>query len=202
MNAKDRKIKKASGIPVYCSFDAIEPIIKLIPNPDNPNQHPDEQIKLLSKIIKGNGWRDRITVSNRSGMIVKGHGRYLAAKHLGLKKVPVDYQDYSSESEEIADLIADNKISEFSIVDEDLAMDLINSLDLDFDVNLAGFGIEDFIDSANHNGDKKKNENASGNYQLINLKYQIIVECDGEKHQAELLKKFEKEKIECRPLIL
>ena len=38
----------ADGVPVFCAHDAIVPLKDLRPNPKNPNQHPPEQIKLLS----------------------------------------------------------------------------------------------------------------------------------------------------------
>ena len=66
-------------IPVYCAHDEIVDIAKVVPNPQNPNQHPKKQLELLIQIIKESGWRNAITVSTRSGMIVKGHGRYAAA---------------------------------------------------------------------------------------------------------------------------
>ena len=33
----------AGGVPVFCAHDAIVAIEKLVPNPKNPNQHPDGQ---------------------------------------------------------------------------------------------------------------------------------------------------------------
>ena len=39
------------GVPVYCVYDEILKISDLKPNPKNPNQHPQEQIRLLSEII-------------------------------------------------------------------------------------------------------------------------------------------------------
>ena len=68
-------------VPVYCAYDEIVDIEKVVPNPKNPNQHSKKQIDLLAKIIKGTGWRNSITVSTRSGFIVKGHGRLAAAIH-------------------------------------------------------------------------------------------------------------------------
>ena len=35
----------AGGVPVFCAHDAIVAIEKLIPNPKNPNTHPDAQIQ-------------------------------------------------------------------------------------------------------------------------------------------------------------
>lgn len=139
------KTKTADGIRVYCSHDKIVNIDELKPNPKNPNQHPDEQIELLSKIILQNGWRDRITVSNLSGLIVKGHGRYMAAIGAGLGEVPVDYQDYEDAAAEYADLIADNKIAELSEVDNEAARALIESLD-NFDIDSLDLSCYGFLD--------------------------------------------------------
>lgn len=60
-------------------------IEKLVGNPRNPNKHPQNQIELLAKIIKAQGWRNPIVVSRRSGFVVKGHGRLEAARLLGLE---------------------------------------------------------------------------------------------------------------------
>lgn len=111
-------ISEASGIPIYCAFDQLEETASLRPNPRNPNRHSGEQIALLAKIVSAQGWRAPITVSNRSGFVVRGHGRLLAAMRLGLKQVPVDYQDYMSEQEELADLVADNRLAELAEVDD------------------------------------------------------------------------------------
>jgi 5-methylcytosine-specific restriction endonuclease McrA len=100
-----------------CAFVKMVDIGEVKPNPRNPNQHSPEQIILLAKLIKEHGWRSPITVSNLSGYVVRGHGRLLAAQHLGLKQVPVDYQDYESNEMELADLLADNKISELADLD-------------------------------------------------------------------------------------
>jgi hypothetical protein len=113
---------------VKCSYHKLVKVEDLKPNPMNPNQHPEEQIELLAAIIKQIGFRDPVTVSNRSGYIVRGHGRQLAALKLELKKVPVDFQDYQNESDEMADLVADNKIQEFSYFDDEKLKGLLTSI--------------------------------------------------------------------------
>jgi len=128
------------GIPVYCAVDKIVDIEKIVPNPRNPNQHGDSQIELLAKIIKAQGWRAPITVSTRSGMIVRGHGRMMAARKLGLSQVPVDYQDYANEAEEWADLIADNRIAELAEINNRMLMDLIEEIDTGIiDLEITGY---------------------------------------------------------------
>ena len=133
------------GVPVWCSHDDIRDLASLVPNPKNPNTHPLPQIKLLGKIIKEQGWRGPITVSLRSGMIVKGHGRREAALQAGLVSCPVDLQEYESEAAEHADMIADNRIAELAEMDAGKLSDLLNELKvMDLDMELTGFTEDEF----------------------------------------------------------
>ena len=132
------------SVKVYCSYDEMVDITQVIPNPRNPNTHSDRQVELLAKIIEYQGWRVPITVSKRSGFIVRGHGRLLAAQALDLDTVPVDYQDYANEAEEWADLIADNRIAELAEIDNTLLKDLIQEIDTgEIDLTLTGFDEEE-----------------------------------------------------------
>jgi len=140
MRAVKVKEELADGIPVYCAFDKLVEVADLKPNPRNPNQHPQQQVTLLAKIIKTQGWRAPITVSTRSGFVVRGHGRLLAARLLSKTVVPVDYQAYATEGEEYADLIADNRIAELAEMDPVALKDLILDIDTgDLDIELTGF---------------------------------------------------------------
>ncbi len=85
-NAAERA--KINHVNVFCAYDEIVQIEELKPNPKNPNTHPDEQIKMLADIIAQTGWRAPITVSTRSGFIVKGHGRLKAAQLAGCESAP------------------------------------------------------------------------------------------------------------------
>jgi ParB-like chromosome segregation protein Spo0J len=129
-----------STIPVWCRYDEAVDVEAMVPNPRNPNTHPEKQIALLSKIIRAQGWRAPITVSNRSGFIVKGHGRLQAAKLLQVAQVPVERQDYATEAEEWQDCIADNRIAELAEIDNAALKDLLETLDDgQNDMDLTGF---------------------------------------------------------------
>ena len=159
------------GVKVFCAFDEFVDLTKVIPNPRNPNKHPDKQVELLAKIIMNQGWRAPITVSKLSGFIVRGHGRYEAAKLMRVDQVPVDYQEYASAAEEWADLIADNRIQELSSMDTGILKDLLLEIDVgDFDMDLTGFdnkslealmtipgGNPDDVDMPNHGEDAGDN---------------------------------------------
>lgn len=140
---------QAAGIPVYCAHDAIVRAADLIPNPKNPNKHPQAQIEALGAIIRGSGWRNPITVSTRSGLVVKGHGRLLAAQLEELDEVPVDYQDYESEAAELADLTADNRIAELAETDNKMLIEIFGTIDAsDLDFGLSGYSKDEYAEIA------------------------------------------------------
>ncbi len=127
---------------IKCAFDELVELHKLIPNPRNPNKHPEKQIKMLAKIIDYQGQRSPIIVSTRSGFITKGHGRLEAIQSLKWEKAAVDFQDYASEAEEHADMIADNKIAELAENDPNIINSLALEMPEGFDMDL--LGIPDF----------------------------------------------------------
>jgi ParB-like chromosome segregation protein Spo0J len=130
---------------IHCAYDKLVNVGKLTPNPRNPNRHPENQIKLLAKIIQEQGWRAPIIVSRRSNMIVAGHGRYAAAKLIGLKQAPVNYQDFESEAAETAHMLADNKLAELSEMDGTELAGLLKEMgSTAFD--LTGFSTKDLED--------------------------------------------------------
>ena len=147
-NSSPSAIPAAPGsIPVHCAHDAVVSVSDLKPHPKNPNRHPAEQIALLAKVISHRGWRAPIVISTRSGFIVAGHGRLDAALKLGCKEVPVDYQEFASDADEVAHLVADNKLAELAETDNDVLTRLLEEdvRGSGLDVALAGIleSIED-----------------------------------------------------------
>lgn len=127
-------------IAVHCAYDEMVDINKLKPHPKNYNTHPQKQIELLAKNIKELGWRHPITVSKLSGYIVSGHARYTAAKYLGVKKVPVNFQDFKDESEEKIVMIADNRIAELAEIDKTALNKLLQEINFEGkDFDLTGY---------------------------------------------------------------
>ena len=122
-------------IEVHCLHDEMVEVANIVENP-----HPDRQLDILAAIIRSQGFRSPIVVSKKSGFIVTGHGRYQAALRLGLDSVPVNYQDFATEAEEWAHLIADNKLSELSENDPESLRDLLTNIQSsDLDSILSGF---------------------------------------------------------------
>lgn len=60
------------------------------PYKNNAKKHPQSQVDNVAESIKTLGWRQPI-VLDKNGVIIIGHGRFLAAKQLGLKTAPCHY---------------------------------------------------------------------------------------------------------------
>jgi ParB-like chromosome segregation protein Spo0J len=190
---------------INCSYTKLVSVDELVKHPKNPNTHTPKQIQLLAKIIKAQGFRQPIVVSKRSGFIVKGHGRLESAILAGLQEVPVDIQDYKSEAEEYADMIADNRIAELSQMNSDTLIDLIEELEeVDFDLDLTGFeeyDIDQLIKDVSEQEEEKEEENVQGmeyskkikapNYEIKGENPNIEELFDLEKYKS-LLKEIEK----------
>lgn len=134
----DKPHENMDNPQIYCAYTDLAATDSLVENPRNPNKHPEGQIAALAKIIRHQGWRNPIVVSKRSGFVIKGHGRLLAARMLGLEEVPVDYQDYDNEAAEWADMVADNKIAELSDMEGHELNSLLHELDGQIDLELTG----------------------------------------------------------------
>jgi hypothetical protein len=104
------------------------PIGDLRPNPANPNKHPARQLELYAAAIRAHGWRESVTVSKRSGLVVRGHGALLAARLIGAGSIPVEFQEYASPEEELADLLADNRLADLATTDAELLKNALQIL--------------------------------------------------------------------------
>jgi len=114
----------------------------LKPHPKNPNQHNEEQINRMAKVIKYQGFRRPIEISSLSGFIIAGHCRRLAAISLGMELVPTITQNYLSEEQEWADLISDNALSEGALMDMSLINAQLPEFGPELDIDL--LGLKDF----------------------------------------------------------
>lgn len=112
-------------------------------HPKNPNKHSKEQIERLATIVKYQGFRSPLIVSNRSGLLISGHGRIEVAKKLGMKTVPVIYQDFENEDQEYAALVSENAIASWAELDLSGINTDIGDLGPDFDISL--LGLKDFL---------------------------------------------------------
>jgi ParB-like chromosome segregation protein Spo0J len=115
-------------------------LAELSPYPKNPRRHSDAQIAAIAGSIAAFGFNVPLLIDS-NGMLIAGHGRYLAALKLGLDTAPVIILDHLSEIEKRAYLLADNKLAELSDWDDDtLASELAELKNADIDLGDLGFG--------------------------------------------------------------
>lgn len=105
----------------------------------NARTHTDRQIHLIAESIREFRFTTPILVTT-DGEIVAGHGRYQAAKLLGMTTVPVICVDHLGPQQIRALRIADNRLAELSGWDDEiLKLELGELIELDFDVDVIGF---------------------------------------------------------------
>jgi len=106
----------------YVDIDSIKPSDR------NAKQHPTEQIEQIKKSIIDYGMNDPIGVWH--GEIVEGHGRHIALKELGKKKVPIIRLDELTDEQRREYMLVHNK----------------TTMNSDFDVDILNIELEDLTD--------------------------------------------------------
>jgi DNA modification methylase len=119
------------------------PIGQIRANPRNLKTHPRKQIRQIADSIVQFGFVTPLVVTE-DGELIAGHGRYEAAKLLGLRRVPAIVLAGLSPAKRRAYAIADNKIAENAGWDrERLAIEISELTDLlieeGLDVSVLGF---------------------------------------------------------------
>ena len=120
----------------------VEPVklSSLRPYPGNARTHSKKQLRQIAKSIERFGFTNPILISDENE-IIAGHGRVKAAKLLGRSKVPALRLSHLSAAERRAYVLADNKLAQNAGWDREiLAIELQALVDIDFDVDLTGFG--------------------------------------------------------------
>jgi hypothetical protein len=109
----------------------------------NPRNHTEVQVRQLVRSIEEFGWTNPILVDEQKE-IIAGHGRLMAAKQMGIKKVPCITISELTEAKKKALVIADNKLTENSGWNEKLlAMELDTLADMDYSLELTGFSADE-----------------------------------------------------------
>lgn len=114
-------------------------ITKIFPYEKNAKIHTETQVASLVKVIQTQGWDVPIVV-DRNGVVIKGHGRRLAALSMGLREVPVIVRDDLTDEQVKAARLSDNRVA-MGDFDVNLMKDELSELnDTGFDMTAIGFG--------------------------------------------------------------
>lgn len=168
---------------------------KIKPYPNNARTHPPEQINLLAQLMLKRGV-DQPIVVDEDGVILKGHGRLLAAQKAGLEEFPVAIHRGLSDIDKRAVRIEDNQVALLSGWDTELLRLELSDLKLEaYDMPLLGFGQSQLVQFMT-------NPLAPNVLpQLEGLKFAVIVECESETQQTMRLEQLTEMGFSCRALI-
>lgn len=132
MDMKEREVQ-------YCNPEELIPYEK---NPRDNRLAIDDVVRSIEEY----GFTNPILV-NEEKVILAGHTRREAAILAGMERVPYIVVDGLTEAQQRAYRLADNKLSELALWDEDLLKEeLEDLLDADYDLSLTGFSDVDLTD--------------------------------------------------------
>jgi DNA methylase/ParB-like nuclease domain len=148
--------------PLVVTYRRIE---ELKPDPANPRRHSKKQLRRIADSVRVFGFIVPILI-DRSDTIIAGHGRFLAARELGMIEVPTVCLDHLTPAQARAFMIADNRLGEIASWDNRLLAQQLKDLSLlglDFSLEVTGFelgeidlriaSLEDASDRAGDPGD-------------------------------------------------
>ena len=141
---------------------------KLTPYDKNTRKHEKFDVDVIAKSIEKYGFDDPIGIWGDKNTVVEGHGRLLAAKQLGMDKVPCIRLDHLTDEQRREYAIMHNKSAEQSTWDFDLLSEELADLDLD------DFGLDWGLDDEKDKGKTKEEGEVQFTEELL-LSHNYIV---------------------------
>jgi ParB-like chromosome segregation protein Spo0J len=178
--------------PAWPAFDVERwPIGRLSRNPRNAKKHPKAQIEQLRRLMRDYGWTQPV-LARADGQLIAGHGRLEAGLAEGYTEAPVIIARGWTDEQCRLYAIADNRVTERGKWDREiLNLELGELSALGFELEPIGFSIAALPGGASDSSPQLDS----------NLRYQILIECKDETHQAELLERLDGQGLKCKPMI-
>ena len=149
----------------------------LIPYINNSRTHSEEQVNQIVASINEFGFTNALLIDEKDN-IIAGHGRLLASKKLKMEEVPCIVLSGLTEAQKKAYIIADNKMAlnagwDFNL----LSLELENLKELDFDLELTGFTVDEIDGLLNTNEDIEDNDYEEQDLKENNTQLHKCPEC-------------------------
>lgn len=141
----------------------------LIPYARNSRTHSEEQVIQVAASIREFGFTNPVLIDGAGG-IIAGHGRVLAARHLGMEKVPCIRLGHLTELQKRAYVIADNKLALNSEWDENMLAAEIDSL-IVAEIDLYTIGFDDDLEATT------SGRSAQSETDVIEIQTSAVADC-------------------------
>jgi ParB-like chromosome segregation protein Spo0J len=172
------------------------PIAELVPDPANARRHDEQNLAAIRGSLRQFGQRAPVVVQ-QEGMIVRaGNGRLTAATQLGWTHVAAIVVAEDNVAA-VAFAITDNRTAELADWDTDTLDRLLREInvgDEDLQTMLAELaedaGVVPDLDD----------EPAEDESDQLRDEFSVLITCEDETQQAELLERFSREGLNCRAL--
>jgi len=183
------------------AHDDLEPFLRdveqLRPHYENPR---NGDIDAIAESILKNGLYRPVYAQRSTGMILAGNHTYAAAMSLGATQLPVVWLDVDdSQAKRI--LLADNKIADLGGYDQALLLNLLQQVSEEADALLGTGYTERDMEQIAALLDHMADEQLDAAEALFAPAFSIIIECETEHEQRDLLTRFATEGITARAII-
>lgn len=168
-------------------------------HPRNYNNH--EKLASLRESLTVNGQYRRVIVQRSTGYIVSGNGVWLAAQQLGWDTIAADLLELDDEQARRL-LLVDNASASHDW-DAEQTVELLGEGPLD-GTGFTQTEYEDLLKSIDDASTLPAETAASTTKKMSSIvdTWSIIVDCDGEQQQRDLLEEFEGKGLRCRVYVM
>jgi ParB-like chromosome segregation protein Spo0J len=167
-------------------------ISALSEDPANARKHPTRNLEQIKASLRRFGQQKPIVV-DATNTVRAGNGTLAAARALGWTTIQVVRSELPK-TELTAYAIADNRTAELAEWDNEVLAATL----ADPEIGDVGF-LEEEI--AKLTGDVNDDDDEAADARLPPEKWLIVVTCESEAQQAELLERFAKDGLDCRALV-
>lgn len=163
-------------------------------HPSNWRTHGEAQLKSLEEAIAEVGWAGAVLLNERTSKILDGHARKKVAIESGVKQVPVLIGKWTEEQEKLI-------LSTFDPIGAEAGIDRTRLDALLGQVQTAKPGIQGLLDKLRQKKSAGRQVTFTAKSPEIKEQFNIVIECETEAEQAELLERLTAEGVTCRSLI-
>jgi ParB-like chromosome segregation protein Spo0J len=181
----------------------LAPIDKLRPHPRNPRAG---DVAAIRESLDAHGFFGALVAQRSTGYILAGNHRFRAACQRGAERLPVLWVDCDDDAA-LRILLADNRTSDLAEYDRAALAEILRALQ-ETDAGLAGAGYRD-ADLAELEAELAKElagwdarrELAGDQTNELRAAFEILVMCESDAQQQDLLARFAAEGLKCRALL-